>query len=376
MKSQFMLSLLHAFISRLKIAKRHIKYAIHFQKLLKRHHIKNKPAPGEKEYVRFWKQLYPYVEPYSYRLFREYCGDNPFIVPEDIGHSFIEPVLNPNPMTCFYMDKNILSILLPKHFVPHTKACRIQGGGILNEFHQQYALNEKSTPQEVFAHMGGGRIILKPSVDTGGGRRVMLFIPYKDRYISYEGEQELDGAYLYEYGSNWIIQEAVEQHSFMGQLCHSAVNTMRINVYRSYLDEHTYIVSTALRIGRAGKVVDNGHAGGGLVVIDIETGKLGNIVVDECGNRTQVFNGVDYAKRNFMIPNWERIKSFCHEVARYNIHCRLISMDVALREDGSPILIEWNVAPYSFSYWIPMFTGSMPFGEKTEEIVNYCKKIR
>ena len=202
----------------------------------------------------------------------------------------------------------------------------------------------------------------------------MLFKADKNRYVSYDGEQVLDGAFLYDYGDDWIIQEAVQQHPFMGQLCSSAVNTVRINAYRSYKDEQVYIVSAAMRIGREGKVVDNGHAGGGLVGINIKSGELGNIVTDEQGNRTHVFNGLDYTKGHYVIPNWEGIKAFCKEVAQHNAHCRLLSMDVALREDGSPLLIEWNVAPYSFSYWIPMFTGTVPFGDKTEEIVEYCMK--
>ena len=74
-----------------------------------------------------------------------------------------------------------------------------------------------------------------------------------------------------------------------------------------------------------------------------------------------------------MMPNWEQIKQFCKDMAFRNAHCRLIALDIAIKEDGNPVLIEWNVTPYSFSYWIPMMTGVTPFGEWTEEIIEYCR---
>lgn len=359
-------------INSAKIYKRHIKYARHFKQLLCLQHLDETSSDGEKEYVNLWKKLYHCVEPYSYRFFRHYCGDTPYIVPEDIGHSFIEPKLNPKRFTPFYEDKNILSLLLPDGYVPCTILSRMQGGAIFNNDRQKVAINKNTDAESLFAIIGGGKMILKPSLDSSSGRRVMAFVPDKNKYVSSDGKVLLDGAFLLNYGSDWVLQSAVEQHASLNHLCSSCVNTIRINTYRSFKDEQVYILSAAIRIGHEGSVVDNLHAGGGFVGIDVMTGELGHEVLDQYGSRTKIHNGIDYSNEHFSIPNWEKVVHFAKDVAYRNPHCRLIALDIAIKADGTPILIEWNVTPYSFSYWIPMMTGVTPFGDKTEEIIEYC----
>lgn len=355
--------------------KRHIKYSRRFRGLLKSQHIINKPAPGEEDYVAVWKQLYSFVEPYSYRFYRHYCGDNPYIVPEDIGHSFIETMLNPNEYTSQYEDKNNLPLILPKGYVPQTILCRMRGGDILNAEKKIVDIDPSATSKDIYTIIGGDdAIIIKPSVDSNGGDRVMKFVPKDNKYVSANGLTILDGPFLKTFAPDWVMQRVVRQHAQMQLFCSTAVNTIRVNTYRSFVDEQIYIVSAALRVARDGSIVDNGHAGGGLVRVDLMTGELGHEVVKQCGDRMYNFNGVNYSELSFKIPNWDKVKLFCQDVASYNHHCRLIAMDVAIQEDGMPILIEWNVSPYSFSYWIPMLTGSLPFGNKTEEIIQYCKK--
>lgn len=366
---------LHSFIESLLRIKRYLKYSRHFRKLMRMQHIDNILSKGENEYVAFWKQLSPRVEIYSYRFFRHYCGDSRFIVPEDLGHSFIESSLNPKRYTSFYEDKNMLPVLLPSGTVPATLLCRINGSNILDGNRLKSAIGWDATAEHLFARMGGGKIILKPSIDSSSGRRVMMFYPQNNKYVT-QDNMVLDGRFLYEYGADWVLQEAVKQHPYISRFCSSSVNTIRINTYRSVEDEQVYILSAAIRIGHEGSVVDNLHAGGGFVGIDVETGEMKHEVLDQYGNRTTSLNGIDFADETFTIPDWVKIKEFSRNVAALNLHCRLIALDVALKDDGNPILIEWNVTPYSFSYWIPMMTGVTPFGDKTEEIVKYCMKNR
>ena len=142
-----------------KIYKRHIKYSRHFKQLLRMHHFDNIVSDGEIAYVNLWEKLYHRVELYSYRFFRHYCGDSSYIVPEDIGHSFIEPKLNPKRFTPFYEDKNILSLLLPDGYVPCTILSRMQGGAIFNYGRQKVAINNNTGAESLFAiirERGGG----------------------------------------------------------------------------------------------------------------------------------------------------------------------------------------------------------------------------
>lgn len=363
-----------AIIEQLKIRKRHIKYNLYFRKLMRLQHLPNKKAPGEEAYIEFWKQITPSVEPYSYRFFRHYCGDTRYIVPEDIGHSYIEPKLNPIRFTPYYEDKNILPILFPNGAVPETYLCRMQGGQILDNKLSVSQMTKESTASDIYNYLGGKIVILKPSLDSSSGRNIMKFIPKDNRYVSSSDEETiLDGDFLYRYGKDWVLQEALSQHKYINQFSSSSLNTMRICTYRSVKDEQIYILSAAIRIGHQGSVVDNLHAGGGFVGIEMSTGKLMHEVFDEYGNRTETLNGIDFKNGDYRIPNWKQICDFSKRIAAVNRHCRLIALDVALTEDGTPKLVEWNVTPYSFSYWIPMMTGVTPFGDKTEEIADYVK---
>ena len=361
-----------ALIERLKIRKRHIKYIKYFKKLMRMQHLPNEKGPGEDAYIAYWKQITPSVEPYSYRFFRHYCGETPYIVPEDIGHSYIEPKLNPRRFTPFYEDKNMLPLLLPAGAVPETYLCRMQGGQILNNKMSVAGITKESSAKDIYEYLRGKMVILKLSLDSSSGRNIMKFVPKDNRYVSSNSDETiLDGEFLIRYGKDWVLQEALSQHQYISQFCSSSVNTMRICTYRSVKDEQVYLTAAAIRIGHQGSVVDNLHAGGGFVGIEVATGNLMHEVFDQYGNRTETLNGINFKKGAYAIPNWEQVCDFSKRVAAANRHCRLIALDVALTEDGTPKLIEWNVTPYSFSYWIPMMIGVTPFGDKTEEIVEY-----
>lgn len=362
-----------AFVEYIKQRKRYIRYIRYFKKLMCMQHIENKSAEGEQEYIRFWKRLCPYVEPYSYRFFSHYCGKTPYIVPEDIGHSFIETKLNPNRYTPFYSDKNMLPILLPKSYLPRTILARIQGGSVLMGDYVPSTITDHTSAEDVCAIINEKvNLIIKPSIDSSSGRRVMLFTMQNNKFVSQDGKCVLDGQYLFRYGNDWVVQEAITQHPLLSHLCSSSVNTIRVIAYRSVVDEQVYIPAAAIRIGHEGSIVDNLHQGGGMVGIDINTGELKHEILDQYGNRTYVLNNIDYSKETFVIPNWDSVKAFAKDVASGNKHCRLLALDITIKENGSPVLLEWNVSPYSFSYWIPMMTGVTPFGDKTEEIVQYC----
>lgn len=370
-----MSGIITSFIAFLKVTKRHFKYAHRIRHLMQMHHIENKPVSGEQAYIAFWRQLYAHVEPYSYRMYSHYCGNTPYIVPEDIGHSFIEPKLNPIRFTSFYEDKNILPLLLPDGAMPRTLLCRMNGGLILNADMSVSPIFENATPSEIFTYVRAHDVILKPSLDSSSGRRVMKFHNVANQYVAVNDETVvLDAAFLMQYGNDWVLQEAITQHSDLDAFCSTSVNTIRVFTYRSVVDEQVYVTSASLRIGHQGSVVDNLHAGGGFVGIDVKTGKLMCEVLDQYGNRTDSINGINFAQNEFSIPNMMDVLNFAKKVATHNHHCRLIALDITITEDGTPKLIEWNVTPYSYSYWIPMMTGVTPFGDKTEEIVKYCAR--
>ena len=343
-------------------------YSEQFKHYLELQHFENKKAEGEDAYMQKWKALSSRVEPYSYRFFSHYVGNTPNIIPEDIGHSFIEEVLNPLALRPVYTDKNLFPKIIGKENVPRTIVCRINGSHLLDA---EYKLAEK----ELSEYIGGAEsLILKPSIDSSSGRGIIKFVKKGDKYVSTDGEITLSKAFLESYRKDFCLQEAVEQHDFMNKLCPTAVNTIRLCLYRSVKDEKPRVTASIIRIGKNGAVVDNANAGGMFIGVNVKTGEMGKYVMDKFGNKKNVWNNIDFSQNSFIVPYWNDVIAFAEFIGDRIRHHRLIALDISLNKDGKPILIEFNIE--WFSFWLYMYTNQEVFGDYTDEIIEYCKKTK
>ena len=341
-------------------------YSSQFKRYLELHHFEDKKAPGEDAYIELWQSLSKKVEPYSYRFFSHFCGYTPRIVPEDIGHSIIEDVLCPSAYRGVYSDKNLFSLIIGKENLPRTLLYRINGGGLLDS---EYRPADK----DILTYLDSvDSVILKPSVHTSSGQGIKKFTRKGDGFVSGDKGVALTKEYLMSYNDNFCVQEAVEQHPFMSMLCPSSVNTIRIGIYKSVKNDESIVTASILRVGKSGKYVDNAHSGGYFAGIDKRTGELSKYVMDQYGNKIEEWNGVNYAKNQLVIPNWDKVLSFARTIGDKILHHRLVALDIALDKNGDPVLIEYNVG--QFSYWLFMYTNQEVFGEYTDEVIAYCKK--
>lgn len=340
-------------------------YSAQFKRYIKRHNFQNQEAIGEKEYIQKWKALSKRVEPYSYRYFCHFCGYTPNIIPEDIGHSYIEEVLNPTIHRATYGDKNLFQLIIGKEFVPHTILCRMNGSKLLDS---EY----KVADGDIMDYIGDEtELILKPSIDASSGKGIIKFIRKGQEFVSTDNTHILSTNFLMTYNNNFCLQSAVKQHPFLNKLCKTSVNTVRLCLYRSVKNEMPIVTASVIRIGKDGSFVDNIHTGGMLIGVNTETGELGKFVVDQYGNKQTIWNGIDYENNSFVVPYWNSIISLAQYVGTRIHHHRLIALDIALTEEGKPILIEYNIK--SFGFWAFMYVNQEVFGEYTDEIIEYCK---
>lgn len=350
-------------------------YCHRFQQNMRSLGIRNKAVPGESDYIRFWNQLTRHVEPYSFRLYSHFLtwDGKGNIIPEDIGHSYIEPMLNPPQYVGFYADKNLYTqYIKPTEAIAKTLLRRMLGGALLDD-HYQPALSFSVDGSAVADYLkGADELVLKPSVNSKGGGGVMFFKRQNGIFTS--GETVLDGPFLRQYGSNFVLQEVIDQHPYLAQFNPTSLNSIRVCTYRSILTERIHLAACALRIGKKGARVDNTHAGGGLVIVDPETGCLGHEVFNWEGMVEHVINGIDLQQHSFVIPHWISVCNFAISIASQNHHCRLIAQDLTVDTDGNPRLIECNVK--SFSFRIPMLAGKSLFGDETQAVIDYCLRMR
>lgn len=341
-------------------------YSRQYKHYLELQHFEDKKADGEEAYLQKWKALSPRVEPYSYRFFSHYLGYTPNIIPEDIGRTYIEDVLNPLALRPVYYDKNLFPEIIGKENVPRTIVCRINGSQLLNA---EYKLAEK----ELSEYIGEAEnLILKPTVGSCSGRGIIKFVKKGNAFVSTDGKTTLSKAFLESYHENFCLQEAVYQHDFMNKLCPTSVNTIRLCLYRSVKNEKPKVTASIIRIGKNGAFVDNACAGGMFIGVNVATGEMGKFVIDHFGNKKNVWNNIDFSQNTFIVPNWQEVIAFAEYVGNRIHHHRLIALDIALNKDGKPILIEYNID--WFSFWLYEYTNQEVFGEYLDEIIDYCKK--
>ena len=354
-------------------------YNRQFKRYLEMHHIPDTRVEGEEDYVRVWKTLTSRVDTTSYRFFSRFMGNNPYIIPEDIGDSVIEYYLNPLSYRSFYADKNLYAqYLTPVDAMPKDLLRRMDGEKILDFRYNLTSLNSQSGKYEFGKAIADhDTIVIKPAANSCSGNAVNLFSRITEddgsSYFKDRDGQVLDGNYLlhYNFGKSFIIQEAIVQHPYLAQFCSTSVNTLRMCVYKSVIDEEIILFAAALRIGHEGSIVDNLHAGGGFVKVDPKTGKLGHNVYDQYGMTTNTLNGIDFS-RGFQIPCWDRIVSFARMISHQIHHMRLLALDVSLDVNEKPRLIEFNIK--EFAFWIPMFSGQQVFGDRIDEVIGYCRR--
>ena len=82
-------------------------YSNQFKYYLKQLSIKNVPVSGESEYLKKWSVFTPHVEPYSYRLFSHFMGTDAHIIPEDIGHTYIECIESTSIQRLLFGQKSV-----------------------------------------------------------------------------------------------------------------------------------------------------------------------------------------------------------------------------------------------------------------------------
>ena len=139
-----------------------------------------------------------------------------------------------------------------------------------------------------------------------------------------------------------FLEQLVHQHPDMNVLCPASVNTMRIMTFND--NGKSEILWMGLRVGNGVNAVDNFHAQGMAVAIDMETGKLKGEAIDKDCNRYRVHPTTNVTFDGFQIPDFQAAKELVLKGALESDKILVIGWDVALSEDG-PVVIEANRRP-------------------------------
>lgn len=141
----------------------------------------------------------------------------------------------------------------------------------------------------------------------------------------------------------YLIEERIEQGNETACLNRSSVNTVRCVTFHTV--QGIVIRHCFMKAGRSGSFVDNGGAGGILVGIDNETGVLNTDGYDEFNTKYEVHPDSKMKLKGFQIPEWDRLKTICTELAQGMPSVKYIGWDMAYSTKGW-VLVEGNMGQF------------------------------
>jgi hypothetical protein len=252
-------------------------------------------------------------------------------VPNNIYHCEIVPKANVHRCQSVLGDKNMCDFLFPGENVVHSILKNMNG-------YYYYEGIPVSVEEAISLCQNMEKVIIKPSRKTKG-QGVQIF-------SAREGMTDLFGKTVEqlfkEYKQDFLIQDWVRQHKDMAALNPTSVNTLRILSYRSGME--VLIIYSVVRIGRSGSVVDNQCAGGISTTIS-EQGHLGKFAFGGYSedNITRTDSGI--VLEGYQLPSFDKAIEFVKRLHLKLPFFNIVGWDVAIQEDGEPVLIEFNTNP-------------------------------
>jgi hypothetical protein len=140
--------------------------------------------------------------------------------------------------------------------------------------------------------------------------------------------------------NKYICEELIHQRDELSMFNKSSVNTMRMVTVISGGKIHIFY--PFLRLGREGKEVDNGGAGGIIVPVDAKTGSLSPWGRDEAGRSFYEHPDSHVPFRGFILPEWEGALELTGTLAAVMPEYRCIGWDMASSEKGW-VMVEANI---------------------------------
>ena len=268
-------------------------------------------------------------------------------VPNNLYHVDLVPRANNHKLQSAYGDKNMCDILFSGENVAHS---------ILKNMNGYFYFEGKPVSKEDAVRLCGNlkNVIIKPS-RLSEGKGVQLF-------SATEGVTTLDGKSISqvfkEYKKDYLIQECVKQHRDMAALNPTSV---RILSYRSGME--VLIIYSVVRIGRSGAVVDNQCAGGISTTIS-KDGKLGKEAFGGFSTDNIEKTDTGIALEGYQLPSYDKAVEMVKRLHLRLPFFNILGWDVAIQEDGEPVLIEFNTNP-----GLSQSAFKSGMGEYTERII-------
>lgn len=195
---------------------------------------------------------------------------------------------------------------------------------------------------EWMAASSARKLIVKP-LAAFGGRDIVLVEPSEGGLMVRDGRKTTPLG-DFKLKGQALVQDVLTQDPRMAAFSPTSVNTLRLVTMLTPQDE-VIVVNGSFRSGVGGSLVDNWSAGGVSVGIDCRNGVLKKLAYDRESRPYAVHptGGIVFEGRP--VPEWDSVVETAKNVQRAFSFYRLIGLDIALDEEGRPVIIELNHGP-------------------------------
>lgn len=275
-------------------------------------------------------------------------------IPLGLFKTKISPYLNQKLQWPALLDKNLIYRIFSDYEQPKRVLQKINGFYYINDM-----VADKTLAIEVVINCKK-QLIIKPSIESGGGKKVVAFsinngiTTYKD--MSVEALFKL-------YKDDFIIQEFVEQSSVMKSLNPTSLNTLRVMSYLNNTGVH--ILSTTARIGSINSNTDNYKSGGMICGVNKDGQFKSKGYINGKGFLDKTSRGIKL--NECVVPNFNLVTEMVKSMHQRVPYFKLVSWDIAINKRDKPVLVEYNT--YNQGLEIQIVHGPL-FGQFTDEILS------
>jgi len=317
------------------------------------------------EHRRKWSVLQRRVDETWFRCFARMGNrQSRDYVPGDIFHSVIEPLLNNRNLRSFLANKCLFDFSWSTELFPRTIVRNVAG----RDYDGCWRRVDAAAWEARLA--AEESVVVKPAIQSGGGRNVQVFRRRGGRLVNRMGETLTRDYARWNYPTDHIVQECVRQHPYFAAFNESSVNTLRVCTYRSVATDEVAILGHIIRTGRPGFDVDNERAGGPYCNVD-PRGRAAESGTNRFGARFDCApSGLPFREVP-PVPHIEALRETAVRVAREVVEHRLLGVDLCLDRDGRVRVLEVNTSNIGIHFHqVP--DGPL-FGPYTDEVIAYCR---
>ncbi len=277
-----------------------------------------------------WEARYPAPTKLTFQFHEFYTQAtghfDPHYIPDDLYINLIDAWFNSRGPAKILDNKCLYAKLFPRAKQPVTIAYRMNGVWLDSKYdpiEMDELVELLSCEKEVVA---------KYATNSMGGHGVFFFTGEDLAQKVFNSVAKND--------RDFVIQKVLIQHPTLAKLNIESVNTIR---HLSFLENgKSTVYSSILRMGVNHSRVDNASTGGITCGI-AQDGRLKPVAYAISGEKYEKHPSSDIAFNTITVPSFERSLEFVKELHESLPLFRLISWDIAIDQNGDPVLLETNL---------------------------------